>query len=405
MAFSNWISVKQPRLGSGGLLALMVLATVFGALSSDMSTPALPELPNYFHTTEAVVGQTITFFFVANALGFLLSGPVSDKLGRRPVLIGGSLLYAAGSVLCAAAPTIGTLIAARVVQGFGAGTIDTMCTALAKDCFYEDKREQALSLIQTLFVVVPIVGPLLGGFVLTVLPWHAIFLIQGAVAILCLILSLLFEESLPENERSQVPVSRSLGRLVVVAKNPGFTFALLILSAVNLPFMAYIGSAPYIYVEEFGLTQQQYTYFFAASALFAAFGPSLSVMLLERMPGKKYASLMMAGAILCGAAMLAVGSLAPLAFWVCFMVYAVLEAAIRPFAANLLLEQQEGDAGSVSSLYNFVCTVLGSVGTAVIMLPWPTYIIGLGLLIVGIMGVALVAWVLGLRAGVKVEGI
>ena len=143
------------------------------------------------------------------------------------------------------------------MQGFGAGTIDTMCTALAKDCFYEDKREQALSLIQTLFVVVPIVGPLLGGFVLTVLPWHAIFLIQGAVAILCLILSLLFEESLPENERSQVPVSRSLGRLVVVAKNPGFTFALLILSAVNLPFMAYIGSAPYIYVEEFGLTQEQ----------------------------------------------------------------------------------------------------------------------------------------------------
>ncbi len=405
MAFSNWISVKQPRLGSGGLLVLMVLATVFGALSSDMYTPALSELPAYFHTTEAVVGQTITFFFVSNALGFLLSGPVSDKLGRRPVLIGGSILYAAGSVLCAVAPTIGTLIAARVVQGFGAGTIDTMCTALAKDCFYEDKREQALSLIQTLFVIVPIVGPLLGGFVLTVLPWHAIFLIQGAVAILCLVLSLLFEESLPEGERSQVPVSRSLGRLVVVAKNPGFSFALFIFSAVNLPFMAYIGSAPYIYVEEFGLTQQQYTYFFAASALFAAFGPSLSVMLLKRMPGKKYATLMMPCTIACGVAMLLVGSTTPLAFWTCFMLYAVIEAAIRPFAANLLLEQQEGDAGSVSSLYNFVCTVLGSVGTAVIMLPWPTYIIGLALLIVGVMGVALFAWLLGLRAGVKVRGI
>ena len=142
-----------------------------------------------------------------------------------------------------------------------------------------------------------------------------------------------------------------------------------------------------------------------ASALFASFGPSLSVILLKRMPGKKYATLMMSCSIVCGVAMLLVGSTMPFVFWTCFMLYAVIEAAIRPFAANLLLEQQEGDAGSVSSLYNFVCTVLGSVGTAVIMLPWPTYISGLGLLIVGVMGVALVAWSLGLRTGVKVEGI
>lgn len=401
---TSWVCVDQPGLGAGGLVALMVLATIFGSIASDMYTPAVPELPGYFGTTAGVISLTITVFWAAYAVGFLVFGPISDKYGRRPVLISGSALFMVGCFLCSVSPTVGTLVAARVVQALGAGAIDTMCTALAKDCFHEERREQALSVVQTMFVIAPIVGPLLGGFILAVLPWHFIFVFQGLAGIVCLALSLLFQETLPENERLQGTVGQALGRLVVVGRNPGFALLMVVMAMVNLPFMAYLGAGSYIYVDLFGLSEQVYTYYFAASALMAAIGPSLSVILLRHMSGRRYATLMLAAATLVGVLMLAIGHVGPFAFWLAFALFAVLEAAMRPYAANVLLDQQEGDAGTVSSLYSFACTIIGTVGSAAIMLPWPDYIWGLGILMAGAEGAMLVLW-LALQHRVTVRGI
>lgn len=401
---TSWVCVPQPRLGAHGLVALMVLACIFGSVSADMYTPAMPELPVYFNTTEAVIGHTVTIFWFGYALGFLLFGPVSDKLGRRPVLIGGSALFVGGCILCALSPTVGVLVVARLVQALGAGAIDTMCTALVKDCFHDDKREAALATVQTMFVIAPILGPLLGGFVLTVAPWQAIFALQAAVGMICLVQSILFTETLPERERNHGSLPQALGRLFVVAKNPGFSLFLIVMGMVNLPFTAYLSCASYIYVGQFGLSEQVYTYFFAASALMAALGPSLSVRMLSHMSGRRYAAIMLTAGVTVGVLLLALGWTSPFAFWAIWACFAVVEAAIRPFAANVLLEQQDGDSGSVSSLYNFTCTMLGVIGSALIMGNWPTYVVGLGVLVCAGMGAAFAAWRL-LSRRVSIRGI
>jgi len=402
---ASWLSTSQPRLGAHGLLALMVLATVFGSVASDMYAPALPELPALFNTTAARINLTMTSFYAAYAVGFLVFGPVSDKAGRRPVLIGGSLAFALGCALCAASTTVPMLVAARVVQALGAGAIDTMCTALAKDCFVEDKREQALAVVQTMFVISPIVGPLAGGVILARLSWHWIFICQAVVGAGCLVLSLLFEESLPTDQRIHEGLATSMGHLVTVAKNPPFLLFLLVMSAVNLPFMGYISASSYVYVEEFGLSEQVYTYFFAASALVAALGPSLSVVALRHLSGRRLVVVLLCAGIAAGVAMLVAGSATPFAFWAIFAVFALVEAAMRPFAANVLLMQQEGDSGSVSSLYNFACTALGVVGSALVMAGWPTYAMGLGVLMAVTMLLALVVWFAGMHAGIDVHGL
>ena len=230
------------------------------------------------------------------------------------------------------------------------------------------------------------------------------FVFQGLAGVLCLVLSFLFQETLPADERLEGTVAHALGRLEVVGRRPGFALFLVVMAMVNLPFMAYLAAGSYIYVDLFGLTEQEYTYFFAASALTAALGPSLSVAMLKCVSGRRYATTQLAAATLAGVLMLLIGHAGPFAFWLAFAVFAVLEASMRPFAANVLLEQQEGDSGTVSSLYNFACSMLGVVGSAAIMAPWPDYIWGLGTLMAGAEGAMMVLWLV-LQRHVEVKGI
>lgn len=394
----GWLAAPQPRLGAPGLAGLLILANALIPFSLDIYTPSVPMMPAYFGTTEALVNLTILGFFLFFAVGLLVFGPVSDRVGRKPVLVGGILAYIAGSALCAVAPTIYVLIGARVVQALGAGAVNAVSMALVKDCFAPARRGTMLALIQVLTVVGPVLAPLLGGVIIQLASWRAIFWALAALGGLCLAAALLFRESLPADERTDDGVLRSLRGLGRVARQRKFMLILAAASLFNLPFMAYIAVGSYVYVDLFGETQQVYTYFFAATAGFSTLGPVLHLRFGRGASPWRLTYLLLAACAALGAAMLAVGGRSVWAFAALMMLFAAASATVRPYTTNLLLGLCRGDTGAASSMINFLNTAAGVVGMALIMLPFPDYVTGIGAILLASMLAGLPLWAIACRA-------
>lgn len=402
MSFSikEQLVVAQPRLGSAGLLCLLVAASLITPLSLDMYTPAVPGMASYFDTDVSLVNMTLVGYYAFFALGMLVFGPLSDKHGRRPVLLAGVSLYSAAAAACALAPSIEALIGARIAQALGAGAISAVCTAVVKDSFQARFREKVLSLIQVLFVVGPATAPVIGAGVLAVADWRATFWILAVVGGACLAMTLLFEETLKKADRIEGGFGHTMAQLVVVGKNPGFMSFLLLTSLFEVPFMGYIAVGSYVYVDFFSVGELGYSLFFAVGALIMAIGPFVWIAASKRVSVIRFTTFMLAFAIAMGAAMLLVGQSSPYAFCACFVAFAVAESCTRPYSMNILLEQQSRDAGAASALMNCIRTAIGSLGMVLAALPWPNYVVGIGVLIVAFMAVSLASWIALLRSRV-----
>ena len=224
---SSWLSTSQPRLGTIGMIVLLCATNAISPFALDMYTPAVPSMPARFSTTAAMVNLTLIGFYLFFAIGMLVFGPVCDRTGRKPVLVGGTAAFAAGSALCAIAWSIEALIAFRVVQAAGAGAVCAVSTAIIKDCFKPEKRTQLLSILQVLMVMGPVIAPLLGGLILQFASWHMTFAVLAVIGALCLLLACLFKESLPAEERVSGGLADSLTRMARVGKNRSFTLFLL----------------------------------------------------------------------------------------------------------------------------------------------------------------------------------
>jgi len=142
--------MQQRRLKKGGLIFLISILAMIPPLATDLYMPALPEMVIQFHTTTSMTSLTMTIFFVFMAIGTLVLGPVSDKYGRKPVLVWSTVLTLVCSVTCAFSPSIEFLIVVRAVQAFGAGGMIAMGSALIKDCFSGPEMGKVLSLTQAL---------------------------------------------------------------------------------------------------------------------------------------------------------------------------------------------------------------------------------------------------------------
>lgn len=395
---STWLVKPQPRLGAAGLIALLVISSVITPLSLDMYTPAVPHMAENLHTDAGMVNLTLVGYYFFFALGMLAFGPLSDKLGRRPVLIGGIALYVAGSAACASAPTVEVLIAARVVQALGAGAISAVCTAAVKDSFEVKQRERILSIVQVLFVVGPAAAPVIGAGVLAVADWRATFWILTAVGSVCLFLAVLFHETLDEGERYAGGIAQTAGQLVFVGKNPGFMAFLLITSLFEVGFMGYIAVGSYIYIDIFGVGEAGFSMFFAAAAILTAAGPFIWIVASRRVSVRRFTTVMIALGAVMGLAVMAFGQTSPFVFCGLVIVFALAESCTRPYSMNILLEQNARDAGSASALMNCIRTCIGSLGMVLAALPWPSYVFGVGFLMAAFMAAALVGWIALLRS-------
>ncbi len=395
---------KQKFLGMKGLVLFITLMNMFIPLSTDLYLPALPTMSTYFHVSSALTNLTLVSFFFFYAVGTLFWGPMSDKYGRKKILLIGTIFYVFASAACAASLNVYMLIAARIVQGIGAGAITAVSMALIKDCFSGKQRETILAIVQSVAGLAPMIAPVLGAILLQFTDWRGSFIVLTVVGLLCLLLAFLYQETLSDEERYEGTVLGSLGRLVAVGKNIGFLVPCIIFSLYNLAFMGYIAMSSYIYVDVFGLSEQLYSYFFAANAALSMIGPMLYVRFMSGFDKKKFALTCFALYAVCGIFIVVLGGNAPFLFWLGFAPFSLAGTITRPFGTNIMLDQQSGDTGSASSLINGVATVLGSIGMMCAAM-WGNIVAGLGIMICLTGIVSILGWLLLMRSSVPCRGV
>lgn len=402
---NEWLSVQQPRLHGLGLMVLLISASLTAPFSLDMYTPSIPYMAGYFSTTDDIVNLTLLGYFLFMAVGLLVFGPLSDKYGRRPVLLLGTALYAASSMLCALSASIWMLVFARIAQALGSGAMGAVATAVVKDAAKPEHRERMLAIMQVMFVIGPVTAPIIGAAVLSVTDWRATFCVLTAIGILNFLLAMAFSETLHPAQRTNAGVLRSLSHLGIYLKNKAFVAFLAITSAFEIGYMAYVSVGSYIYMDIFGFSSIGYGVFFAMAAMACAIGPLFWIRASRRTTVKRFTSISLLASCLLGVAELLFGHASAHVFCIIFLLYAFFESTVRPYSINVLLSQNDTDAGSASALINCIRILTGCCGMIVVMLPWSDYIVAVSTMMILGMAIAIFLWVSLLRSRLVLKGV
>ena len=246
------------RRMTGGILFLLAGLAALGTLATNIILPAFPRIGASLGVSLQELGLTLSSFFVAFAFGQLLVGPLSDRFGRKWLVLSGLAVFTAGSVLCASADTLSFLVLGRVIQALGACAASVLSRAIARDLFDGEALARALALTMIAGAAAPGFSPLLGSALDGLFSWRITFLVVAAFGV---VLALHYSRSVGETHRADrgaslaaSAVASAYGRLAV---DPRFLLPALSVSLVIGGLYTFFAAAPAILMTELGLTAFQ----------------------------------------------------------------------------------------------------------------------------------------------------
>ncbi|MGV2169732.1 Bcr/CflA family efflux MFS transporter [Agrobacterium tumefaciens] len=264
------------KIVAGRTIALLAALSAIGTLSTTIILPSFPSMAADFHVSLPDLGMTLSSFLVAFAMGQLFVGPMSDRFGRRPFVIGGLLVFATGSLLCASANEFSTLILGRVVQALGACAASVLSRAVARDLFDGERLTRALSLIMIAMAAAPGFSPLIGTGLETLLNWRWIFSIVAFASILLLILYLVgMGETHSRDRRAAHTVSAVARSYVSLLTDRRFITPSLAIGLIAGALYAFFGITPAIMLGTLSLAPLHLGLFYAAT-VFIVFGAGMA---------------------------------------------------------------------------------------------------------------------------------
>jgi DHA1 family bicyclomycin/chloramphenicol resistance-like MFS transporter len=250
------------------LVLLLGSLTALGPLAIDMYLPSLPSLSKSLHASPGEVSVTLAAFFAGLGIGQLVYGPLSDRIGRRGPLLFGVALYLIGAALCALAPNVWLLVAARFVEALGGSAGQVVARAAVRDRFGHQMAARVLSLLMLVLGLAPIIAPLFGGYLLLVASWRAIFWTQAIAAAVVLTTTALFlKESRGHAARADARGESPLATFRYLLSHPrvvGFTLS----GAFNSgAFFSWIALSSYLLIGVYGVTPANFGWWFGANAV------------------------------------------------------------------------------------------------------------------------------------------
>lgn len=248
-------------------MALLSLLAMIGPLATDMYLASFTDIGIALRTNASTVQLTLTTFLLGMGVGQLFFGPLSDRYGRRPVLLSALMALVATSITIVFVPTISMLIGLRFIQGFTGAAGVVLSRAIVVDLTKGAEAVQALSLIATMGSLGPLLAPIVGGVVAQYSNWRTVFAVLAGMTVLMLTLAVVFiPESLLASERHAGGITSTFSAVGSLLKDRIFVGYMITFAAMFGAVMAYISSSPFIGQSILGMNQLQYGFSFAASA-------------------------------------------------------------------------------------------------------------------------------------------
>jgi MFS transporter, DHA1 family, multidrug resistance protein len=269
------------RPGSFALTALLALVTAIGPLSIDLYLPAMPEIGRLLDAPTSQVQLTISVYLIGFAGGQIVYGPVSDRYGRKPVLMTALVIFCVATLVCALAPGINALNAARLIQGFGASGAIVLARAVIRDVYEGARAGRELSIMVMIMGLAPIIGPMIGGGIQTVSGWRADFAFILAVGVVA---ATLVWRLLPETRRAPTaPLSFAnvLRSYRLLLAHRGFLANVALVAISFCGLFAWISASPFVLQDLYGLSA--FSFGVGLSAIGFMAGTSLAATIVVRL--------------------------------------------------------------------------------------------------------------------------
>ncbi|UUO09421.1 multidrug effflux MFS transporter [Alcaligenes faecalis] len=381
-----------PKALTAELLFLLAGLAALGALATNIILPAFPDMAVALGTSVIDLSATLSSFLVAFAVGQLFVGPLSDRFGRRWLVLAGLLAFVIGSAICAFASTLPQLIGGRVVQALGVCATSVLSRAIARDLFDGEALARTLTLIMVAMAAAPGFSPMLGGALSSWLGWQFTFAFVGVMAV---VLAIHYNARLGEthqaDRRSAISIPAILKTYWQLLTDRRFIAPALTMSLVSGSLYAFFGMAPAILMVGFHFSPFGLAIFFA-STVFVVFGAGLLVPRLAHRWGQARAVRVGLVIALTGSIVLLVGKEDFVFFSAALMVFLLGMGMVNPLGTAIALHPFGRQAGAASALLGFLQMGCAAVAISVgAMLDVPAYT-SLGIILTSSLALAFAAF-------------
>ncbi|HUF87216.1 MAG TPA: Bcr/CflA family efflux MFS transporter [Thermohalobaculum sp.] len=349
------------------LVALLAAVTAIGPFALQALSPALPALAGEFRVPAASAQLMLSLSLVATAFATLVWGPVSDRLGRRPMMLAGMVLAALGSLLAAVAPALWLAILARLLQAAGAAAGAVLARAVAQDLYGRERAAGVIGQISAVMVLAPMLAPVLSGLIVELAGWRGVFALSGLIAA---VLVGWCWAALPETAPrapAEVPLATLRGFAEVARVRAFWSHACFGASALAT-FLFFVGAAPYVMQEAFGLGPAAYGVAFIPLAAAYMLSSTVCGRVTARLGPRRtilLGSALTIGAMSAGLVAMALGFDNPLGLMVPAMFHSVGAGLAVPNAVAGAVGAAPARAGAASGLFGFLQFMAGAVAAQI----------------------------------------
>jgi len=272
-----------PTPPSSRTIVIITLLVALGPLATDLYLPALPILTEAFHTNSSKVQLTLSIYFIGFAVGQLIYGPLSDRFGRKPVMLGGMLLFVVCSGAAVYAGSIESLIAIRLLQALGGCVGPVLGRAMVRDLYTPAEAGRVLSHIASAMALAPAFAPIIGGYLTVLFGWEANFwLLLGYGLLVLTALVFGIPETVPQKNPRATNIRQLLANYLTLARHPVWRRNTLICSFIFAGLFAFLSGSSFVLIDYLGVSEQGYGFLFALVVAGFITGSQISARLSRR---------------------------------------------------------------------------------------------------------------------------